>query len=140
MVLDLTALLFLARVLGQLGVYLGILPFLPPMEQWQSGLLDYPVLFSSQLLILAFMTLVRSRLAKKGWLLSRGVARLLHPLMRMFALMYAAVMGLRLILWIWLQDTGFEFPGGWIPPVFHLVLALYIFTMTTCPTGEAKSA
>jgi hypothetical protein len=45
--------LFALRVLGQLLVLLGVAPFLPPMDDWQSGLLPYPLLLASQVLILA---------------------------------------------------------------------------------------
>jgi hypothetical protein len=31
--------LFTGRVLGQLAVALDLAPFLPPMDEWQSGLL-----------------------------------------------------------------------------------------------------
>ena len=44
--------LFTLRVLGQLLVVAGIAPFLPSLDDWQSGLLPYPVLLSSQILIL----------------------------------------------------------------------------------------
>ena len=50
--------LFALRVTGQLLVVAGLAPFLPPMEDWQSGLLPYPLLLASQILILAVLTAV----------------------------------------------------------------------------------
>ena len=61
--LALFASLFLARVLGQLLVSRRPVRLLPPMEQWQSGLLPYPVLLLAQGVILAAQasTVVQSR-------------------------------------------------------------------------------
>jgi hypothetical protein len=43
--------LFAGRVLGQLAVALDAAALLPPMEEWQSGLLAYPVLLASQVFL-----------------------------------------------------------------------------------------
>ena len=40
--------LLTGRVAGQIVVVLRAPRWLPPMEQWQSGLLPYPVLLASQ--------------------------------------------------------------------------------------------
>ena len=45
--------LFAARVLGQALVAFLDVPLLPPMSAWYSGLLPYPILLPTQLLILA---------------------------------------------------------------------------------------
>ncbi len=50
--------LFTLRVVGQLLVVTIAPQWLPPMNQWQSGLLAYPVLFASQLVIIGFMSFV----------------------------------------------------------------------------------
>ena len=50
--------LFVLRVLGQLLVASGVAPFLPPMEEWQSGLLPYPLLLASQIAIVAVLATV----------------------------------------------------------------------------------
>ena len=49
-----TVLLF-ARVLGQVVVAWTAPRWLPPMEQWQSGLLPYPVLLTGQAVVLFLM-------------------------------------------------------------------------------------
>jgi hypothetical protein len=45
--------LFCLRVLGQILVAFFHVPFLPPMEEWFSGLLPYPGLLTTQILIIA---------------------------------------------------------------------------------------
>ena len=47
--------LFALRVAGQLVVAAGLAPFLPPMDQWQSGVLPYPVLVALQVTTLAVL-------------------------------------------------------------------------------------
>ena len=49
------SILLLLRVLGQVLVVLRAPRWLPPMEQWQSGLLPYPVLLLGQVLVLILM-------------------------------------------------------------------------------------
>ena len=56
--LILFTLLLFGRVIGQLIVYLYAPRWLPPMDEWQSGLLPYPVLLVSQAVVLTFMTLI----------------------------------------------------------------------------------
>ena len=47
--------LLLLRVIGQIIVVLRAPRWLPPMEQWQSGLLPYPVLLLGQAIVLTLM-------------------------------------------------------------------------------------
>jgi hypothetical protein len=47
--------LFLGRVLGQILVAFFNVNFLPPMPEWYSGLLSYPLLLPTQILILYVM-------------------------------------------------------------------------------------
>lgn len=130
-VLDVLALLFLCRVIGQLGVYLGIFPFLPPMEQWQSGALHYPVLLFWQVVILLAMLFIRTRLITKGRLVGPVSAGYIRTPLRAFATLYAVVMFVRLLVWTWGELSDFPFFGVWIPPVFHLVLAGYLLIVST---------
>src|SRR5947209_16609795 len=44
--------LFCLRVLGQILVALFSVSFLPPMEEWFSGVISYPPLLASQFLII----------------------------------------------------------------------------------------
>ena len=50
--LGLLAFAFFLRVLGQILVALDLAPFLPPMQAWYSGLVPYPLLLGSQIVIL----------------------------------------------------------------------------------------
>jgi uncharacterized protein len=45
--------LFCLRVLGQVLVAFLHVSFLPPMEEWMSGILPYPQLLAAQILIIA---------------------------------------------------------------------------------------
>ncbi|HEV3140390.1 MAG TPA: hypothetical protein VGY57_07750, partial [Vicinamibacterales bacterium] len=47
--------LLIGRVAGQLVVAWRAPRWLPPMEQWQSGLLPYPVLVAGQAVVLTWM-------------------------------------------------------------------------------------
>ena len=57
-ILWLLLLLFAARVGGQvLAAFFGV-TWLPPMERWYSGLIPYPYLLASQILVIALMAKV----------------------------------------------------------------------------------
>lgn len=111
--------LFLLRVLGQLEVVLIAPAWLPPMEQWYSGLLPYPLLLPAQILILMLMTGL--------------VVRELRPLpvipdrewLRIAALVYFAVMVVRLIVQF-VRGADNVIDAGGIPVAFHWVLALFL--------------
>ena len=47
--------LFCARVLGQVVVAFAGVSFLPPMEEWYSGLIAYPYLLGAQIVIIALL-------------------------------------------------------------------------------------
>src|SRR3954470_21085556 len=47
--------LLTARVVGQIVVVMRAPRWLPPMEQWQSGLLPYPLLLAGQIVVLTLM-------------------------------------------------------------------------------------
>jgi hypothetical protein len=57
-------LLFTLRVIGQLLVALGWVSFLPPMTEWQSGLLPYAWLLASQFVIIIVCAKVCADLAR----------------------------------------------------------------------------
>ena len=70
--LTLCTLLLYLRVIGQIVVVLRAPRWLPPMEQWQSGLLPYPVLLLGQVIVLTLMTWICVDFA-------RGAGRLVEP-------------------------------------------------------------
>lgn len=119
--------LFAARVAGQLAVWLGVAPFLPPMDAWYSGLIPYRPLLLSQLLIIVLLAKVSWDVTRGSGYFARRHAWLDRPV-RIFGWLYAASMLVRYAV------TMAVFPerrwtGGAIPIVFHLVLATYLLVL-----------
>ncbi|MEB3223345.1 MAG: hypothetical protein VKS61_14815 [Candidatus Sericytochromatia bacterium] len=117
--------LFLARVLGQMAVAFAGVTWLPPMPEWYSGLLPYPVLLPTQWLILSLMLhLNRQATRQQGW------ATVLRPRLGRgllaFAALYAGGMVVRYVVSGELHPERRWWPPGSIPIVFHLVLARYL--------------
>lgn len=110
---------FACRVAGQAIVVLVSPPFLPPMEEWYSGLLPYPILLSSQIAILIF----QFEQSRELWM-GRGPLtrkrRALGVFLQWFSAVYALAMVARLFL-----TTGDR-----IPIVFHWVLAGYLYVLS----------
>jgi len=116
---------FLARVLGQVVVILWEPGWLPPSEEWYSGLVPYPVLLPTQVLILA----VQARISWDFWH-QRGFFAVRRPRFGIglcwISYLYFVAMVLRYVV------TMISFPerrwtGGMIPIFFHWVLAAYLF-------------
>jgi uncharacterized protein len=116
--------LFGCRVLGQVLVATDRAAVLPSMEQWQSGLLPYPVLLTCQIVILT----VQGTIDVQAF---RGRGRLVAPRPRLgrvlgvVSCIYGAGMAVRYVLtmrrhpeWRWFGHT--------IPIWFHCVLATYL--------------
>ena len=124
--LILFTLLLFGRVIGQLIVYLAAPRWLPPMHEWQSGLLPYPVLLASQALVLTFMTLICVDFA-------RGHGFFVEPHPRggvfstWFAYAYFAGMVLRYIVTMTRHQERRWF-GGTIPIIFHSIMAAFLWT------------
>ena len=115
---------FCGRVLGQLLVVLGAAPWLPPMKEWFSGLLPYPSLLASQVLIIVVLGWISVDFARgRGFWVStrpffaRGVL--------VFAYVYLAAMILRYVLRMALVPEARWF-GQTIPIFFHWVLASFL--------------
>ena len=123
-----TALLFL-RVAGQVIVVLYAPRWLPPMHQWQSGLLPYPVLLLGQIMVLTIMVLICLDF-------SRGAGRFVQQYpgrgqyLLWFSYVYFGGMVLRYVIWMWRRPDQ-RWVGGTIPIVFHCVVAAFIFTFAT---------
>jgi hypothetical protein len=109
--------LFLLRVSGQALVAFFGVTWLPPMERWHSGLMPYPVLLTSQILIIALM----------AWIcvdFTRARGFFVQP-RRFFALH-----------WLWFGWTylgvmlaRFFIQGPTIPVFFHWVLAAFMIVV-----------
>lgn len=119
--------LFLCRVVGQLVVVLYAPSFLPPMEEWYSGLMPYRYLLPSQILIIALFTKIASDLSR-----GRGFWTQPKPTLglwfRSVGIVYFLSMIVRYVLRMsWYPEQRWF--GGTIPIVFHWVLATYIIVL-----------
>jgi hypothetical protein len=120
--------LFVLRVIGQMLVaFLGV-SFLPPMDEWYSGLMSYPILLPVQWVIIVTLSAICIDV-------SRGRGAFAHPNRRVgtfltwFSVVYFASMVARYAITMtihperrWLHDT--------IPIWFHMVLASYLFILS----------
>jgi len=123
--------LFVLRVVGQILLGLDVLQpggLVPPWNEWQSGLVPYPWLLVSQVLIVvtlakASVDVSRGRgfLARPNRMLGRGLV--------LVGCVYAFGMGIR----YWLQG------GLSIPIVFHWVLAGYLLVFGAFHLRSARA-
>ena len=119
--------LFALRVAGQALVAFSHVGFLPPMQQWYSGLLPYEYLLPSQIAIILVM-------AKVAVDFTRGAGFFVTP-RRFFAVhwlvlgyLYLAVMVARYPIQMVLHPESRWF-GGTIPIFFHWVLAAFVIAV-----------
>lgn len=118
-----TTALFLLRVVGQIEVWLLAPEWLPPMQAWYSGLLPYPLLLPAQILLLMLMAVLAYRRTVAAPRAAQN--RHGHRVLRGLALMYFAVMAVRLLWTLSMHGGEFYLHGG-IPIAFHWVLALFV--------------
>ena len=116
--------LFCLRVLGQVLVAFWGVGFLPPMEEWYSGLIPYPILLPIQILIILLFAKVcldfsrgRGFFVEPRRVFGRGVLY--------FGYVYLAGMVLRYVIRMSLYPEERWF-GGTIPIFFHWVLAAFV--------------
>jgi hypothetical protein len=123
--------LFLLRVLGQVEVVLIAPAWLPPMEQWYSGLLPYPLLLPAQIALLMLMTGLVVR--------EKRVRRFAHDRywLRIVSLIYFAAMLSRLIIQ-YLRGADNVIDAGGIPVAFHWVLALFLLVLSRNTTTRER--
>jgi uncharacterized protein len=119
-------LLFFLRVLGQVLVAFFAVPWLPPMGEWFSGLIPYPILLAIQLVMLAAMI----KMSADIWR-GRGFFAVPRPswstFLIAFSALYAGSMAARYVLTMILRPE-MRWYGGAIPIFFHFVLAGFIYT------------
>ena len=119
--------LLVLRVIGQLIVVLRAPRWLPPMEQWQSGLLPYPVLLAGQIVVLTTMVWISANVLQ-------GHGPFVDPrrpdigrAIVWFSVLYFGGMVVRYVVRMWRRPDQRWF-GGTIPIIFHSFVAAFLFT------------
>ena len=132
--------LFCFRVAGQMLVAFAGVTFLPPMEEWYSGLLPYPYLLPTQFVIIFVFGKVCFDLNRGD-----GFFAVLRPrlgaFLCTFGIIYLVVMVIRYVIRMSLYPLE-RWTGGSIPIFFHWVLAAYLlvwasFNVPKTQTGSA---
>ena len=122
-VLWILTVLLIGRVAGQLIVARWAPRWLPPFEQWQSGLLSYPALVFGQAIVLTLMIWI-SRDFSRG----SGFWVEPHPALGRAALwwsyLYFGAMVVRYIVRMTRRPDQ-RWLGGTIPIIFHSLVALF---------------
>jgi hypothetical protein len=118
--------LLIGRVVGQLIVVRHAPRWLPPMAQWQSGLVPYPALLTVQAVVVSLMIWISIDV-------SRGAGYWVepHPQLGLVVLwwsyLYAGAMAVRYIVRMKRRPDQ-RWLGGTIPIVFHTVVAAFQWT------------
>lgn len=116
--------LFCLRVAGQALVAFFQVEFLPPMQEWYSGLLPYEYLLPSQIIIVALMVKICVDFTR-----GRGIffepRRFFAVYWLYFGYAYLAVMVARYPLQMYFHSEARWF-GGTIPIFFHWALAVFV--------------
>jgi hypothetical protein len=131
-------LLFVLRVLGQVVVSIREVSFLPPFEQWYSGLMPYPLLLPVQIaLIVLMLKIVRDFARGDGYFVD------LQPrtgtILKVLGGIYCLSMIVRYVATMILHPELRWFTGT-IPIWFHVVLAAFIITLGHYQTRRTLAA
>ena len=118
--------LLLGRVLGQIIVALRAPRWLPPMEQWQSGLLPYPALLAGQALVLVLMVWISIDFSRAAGFWVEPHPRLGRAAV-WWSYLYAGAMAARYVIRM-ARRPDQRWLGGTIPIVFHSVVAAFQWT------------
>jgi hypothetical protein len=119
--------LFVLRVLAQALIAIGYGAFLPPWEEWFSGLVPYPQLLASQLvIILVYGTVCLAFVRQRGFFVTPR--RWLGALLLTIGSVYFAVMVIRYAIRMSLYPLE-RWTGGSIPIFLHWVLAAFILVL-----------
>jgi putative CocE/NonD family hydrolase len=119
--------LFIFRVLAQAVIALGWGQFLPPWEEWFSGLVPYRPLLISQLMIVAIYGTVCLQFWR-GHGLFVTPRRWLGDALLTVGSVYLGVMLIRYVIRMSLYPLE-RWTGGAIPIFFHWVLAAFLLTL-----------
>lgn len=129
--------LFFLRVMGQFFVALDYRSFLPPMEQWQSGLLPYSILLGCQLFIIALFGKICIDIGTQ-----QGFFAVQRPMAGAFLIKFAYVYYLAMVvryfvqMYLYPDDRWF---GHTIPIFFHFVLATFLLLLGRYNKGKSAT-
>lgn len=119
--------LFILRVTGQVLVAFFNADFLPPLQEWYSGLMAYEYLLPSQIAIVALMTKICVDFTRgKGFFVVPR--RFFGVYWLYFGYLYLVVMVARYPVHMYLHPEARWF-GGTIPIFFHWVLAAFVIAV-----------
>jgi uncharacterized protein len=116
--------LFILRVAGQMLVAFAGVHFLPPMQEWYSGLLAYEYLLPAQIVIIVAMTIICLHFSQGAGFFVVPRPAFGTPALY-FGCLYFIAMIVRYILRMAFVPEARWF-GGTIPIIFHCVLATFV--------------
>jgi hypothetical protein len=120
--------LLIARVAGQIVVVLRAPRWLPPMEQWQSGLLPYPILLLGQIVVLTLMIWISIDVTNRAGFFVDPRRPAVGRLVVWFSYVYFGAMVLRYIIRMQRRPDQ-RWVGGTIPIIFHSFVAAFLYTV-----------
>jgi hypothetical protein len=121
--------LLVLRVIGQIIVVLFAPRWLPPMEQWQSGLLPYPVLLAGQACVLTLMFWISADFSRAAGFFVQPQPHIGRAAL-WFSYVYFGGMVVRYIIRM-VRRPDQRWLGGTIPIIFHSVVAAFLWTFGT---------
>ena len=131
----LCSVLMLLRVTGQLVVCLRAPSWLPPMSSWQSGLVPYGFLLSTQAVVLFLMFWIATDFWRSSGVWVQPWPRL-GRIVLVWSYMYAGAMAARYVIRM-ARRPDQRWLGGTIPIIFHCVLAAFQWTFAQYHVGLA---
>jgi hypothetical protein len=129
----LCSVLVFLRVVGQLVVFVRAPAWLPPMAQWQSGLVPYSFLLSTQAVVLVLMFWIAADFARSSGVWVQPLPRLGRVVL-VWSYVYAGAMVLRYAVRM-VRRPGERWCGGTIPIIFHSVVAAFQWTFAQYHAG-----
>lgn len=120
--------MFLLRVIGQFIVSIHPVDFLPPIGEWYSGLIPYPILLPIQIVVILIMIKIILDFTRgEGYFVTPR--RRAGIFLKWSSYIYFASMVVRYMFTMWLHPEQRWFVGT-IPIWFHMVLASFIYTLS----------
>lgn len=120
--------LLTARVVGQIVVVMRAPRWLPPMEQWQSGLLPYPLLLAGQIVVLTLMVWISVDITNGAGPFVEPHRPAIAGAIVWFSYLYFGAMVVRYIVRMRRRPDQ-RWLGGTIPIIFHSFVAAFLYVV-----------